>query len=74
MNRDFVKLLVIDFSYFTGCNFLRATHYYVDGKRVPESCYLSYLPRKYRDSETRQWSDKNRKGIRRDYTEVKYFL
>ena len=69
-----MKLLTIDFSYCDGLNMHYATQYYVDGKRVTSSSYYQadgYVHNNgYKYVSTRQWSDKNKKGVTRHYTEI----
>lgn len=69
-----MKLLTIDFSYCDGLNMHYATQYYVDGKRVTSSAYYradGYVhAKRFKYVSTRQWSNKNKKGITRNYTEI----
>lgn len=71
-----MKFLIIDFSQFNGIRMMYATHYYLDGKRVSARRYAGFLPdsRKYEHISTRQWTDTNKNGVRRDYTEILYRL
>lgn len=82
------KILIIEFSLFNGIRTMYATHYYVDGKRVSRNTYynvignmdtlgatgLSSFGHKptWIHEGTRQWSDRNKNGVRRDYTEITY--
>ena len=69
-----MKILIIEFSQFNGISMMYATHYYVDGKRVSQNTYYRMLPShdRYEHLGTRQWTDKNKNGVRRDYTEIIY--
>ena len=83
-----MKILIIEFSCFNGVNMMYATHYYIDGKRVSKNTYyqvtgnmrtigatgISTFGQKpeWEHVGSRQWSDKNKNGIRRDYTEILY--
>ena len=67
-----MKVLIINFSFFNGINMMYATHYYVDGKRVAESRFRHPSSDRYEWLGTRQWSDHNKNGVRRDYTEIRY--
>lgn len=68
-----MKILIIEFSMFNGVNMMYATHYYVDGKRVKKNDYYRHVPADgYEWLGTRQWTNHNRNGVRRDYTEINY--
>ena len=68
-----MKILIIEFCQFNGIRNMRATHYYIDGKRVSKNSYNRCgqpAPKDYEHLGTRQWSDRNKDGVRRDYTEI----
>lgn len=70
-----MKVIIIEFSYFNGCNMMYATHYYVDGKRVSHNRYFqldTWIQKNYRYDKTICRSDTNKNGCRRDYTEIYY--
>ena len=70
-----MKVIIIDFSLFNGINMMHATHYYVGGRRVRANDYYihnQYIHDNYEWVGTRQWTDTNKNGVRRDYTEILY--
>ena len=67
-----MKVLIIEFSMFNGINMMYATHYYVDGKRVASARFRHPSSDRYEWLGTKQWSDRNKNGVRRDYTEITY--
>ena len=68
-----MKVLIINFSMFNGINMMYATHYYIDGKRVRQNDYYRHLPHDdYEWVGTKEWSNYNKNGVKRDYTEITY--
>ena len=67
-----MKHLVIDFSYFNGVSHLFAQHHYINGRRVSNSRYHSPDSSRWEWVGTRQWTNFNKNGVRRDYTEITY--
>lgn len=70
-----LKVRIIEFSMFNGIQMMYATHYYVDGRRVSKNSYYQMsadIDRNYRHDYTRQWSDKNKNGVDREFTEIFY--
>lgn len=70
-----MKVLIIEFSMFNGIGMMYATHYYVDGKRVSKNTYYqldTWIHHDFVHDHTRQWHDKNKNGVDRDYTEIVY--
>ena len=71
-----MKVTIIDFTYCdVAGQFYYATHYYVDGKRVNQNRYYrldSWIHQNYKWDYSKQRTDKNKNGVRRDYTEIFY--
>ena len=70
-----MKVLIIEFSMFNGINMMYATHYYINGKRVSRNSYYqmdTWIHHDFVHDHTRQWHDKNKNGVDRDYTEIVY--
>jgi hypothetical protein len=60
---------------FTGCGYQYVTQYYVDGKRVNSSSYYNarfFVGNDMKVKSNKQWSNINKSGILRDYTEIIY--
>jgi hypothetical protein len=70
-----MKVLIIDFRLFNGIGFQYATQYYVDGRRVSRNRYYqmsTYIYDNFKHESTRLWSNTNKNGIYRAYTEIIY--
>ena len=69
-----MRIKIIEFSLFNGISMMYATHYYINGRRVSQNTYFRSMPdsREYEHIGTRQWTDTNKNGVRRDYTEIIY--
>jgi len=70
-----MKVLIIDFRLFNGIGFQYTTQYYVDGRRVSRNRYYqmsTYIYDNFNHESTRVWSDTNKNGIYRAYTEILY--
>ena len=70
-----MKFLTIDFRMFNGCGYQYATQYYVDGKRVNSRRYYNarfFVGNDMKVKSNKQWSNINKCGIIREYTEIIY--
>lgn len=70
-----MKVLIIDFRMFNGIGFQYTTQYYVDGRRVSRNSYYqmsTFIYDNFNHESTKVWSDTNKNGIHREYTEIIY--
>ena len=70
-----MRVLIIDFRLFNGIGFRYATQYYVDGRRVSRNRYYqmsTFIYDNFTHESTKLWSDMNKNGVHRAYTEILY--